>query len=221
MKNIVHEKNSSIFVTLGDVAQFSGNDIRYTKELIQKYSKEFKLIDLDMDSVSFKGLKPLKLSEVQVNFLLMLMRNSKNVIKFKLALSVQIEKLKDKIRISHEKEVKASRISFLSQLKQKDIEIEKAERRGYAHLRKGRFQCVTNIINSTKSNVSANVLNKILLKENIIDEREIVSAKYIGNNVESIDFEGQVLVDYDTVVRIMDEYGVNFKEDDQMKWTFN
>lgn len=107
-----------------------------------------------------------------------------------------------------------------NQLAQAQKEIVEAKRKSYAHDRKGDFQCITNIIRDLDIDTNAVSLNKILLKENVIGKKQYISQKYIANNIDSIEEDGNILVNKDTVIRILKEYEFNFKGNNQLAFDF-
>jgi hypothetical protein len=105
---------------------------------------------------------------------------------------------------------------FKNQLLAKDKEIEKAKRKAYAYERAGQFQCLTRIIKDSGADISISTLRKILIKEDMVFEKEVAVKVPVPNKKESIEEDGQILFHKDTVMKIMKEYEVEFKDDDQM-----
>ena len=188
MKNIVKVENGELVVTLGNIAEFSGNDIRYTKELILKHNREFLKLGLDINQVNFKGLKPLRLTETQTNFLLMLMRNSENIIKFKFELSLQIGRLKFSLEKIHENEIIQLKHNLLK------------KRDAYGHQRKGNSQSVVNLIREYNIEISAGEFNELLFKYGMVNRTPKEGYDYKSPTMNN----GTPLINVDMALALID-----------------
>ena len=214
-KNIVGVKTS-------DISKFAEVEHETVLSLIRTHRKslrEFENLNSDFKS-EFKLSQ--FLNKEQCYFLITLMRNSPNIVRFKKQL------IKDFFR--YEKLITSQSIDIAQNiLKQKDMQLkiankqtEDATRKKYAHTREGNFQCVTNIIKDIGAKISAETLNKILLSKEYVKQKEVLAKKYVSNDIHSINsLDGSILFHYDTVIDVLKEYEVVFTEDTQMSLDFS
>lgn len=118
------------------------------------------------------------------------------------------------------KEIKIKEVYFKNQLSEKDKEIEKAKRKSYAYERDGNYQCLTRIIKDTNADISVSTLKKILLKEKMVLEKEVTVTVPVANKYESIEENGQILFNKDSVMKIFSKYAIQSTQDNQLFMEF-
>lgn len=202
MKNIVQIKEDEIFVPIVGIADFSGNDIRSIRDLINSQKESFLKLGVNVNSVSYKDFKSLSLSETATNFLLMLMRNTKNVVKFKLELSLQIEKYK---KLTCDRNQK--------QLNQKNETIKqlKKDRNVYGKRRGGNMETVSFVIRDSEAEISKEAFNVLLCEEGLIgkDICEYCNrSEYFAKDRFSKWQGNTLLVHVDSALDVLEKYNV-------------
>jgi len=74
LNEIIRVENNELFVTLDDVARFSGVAYESVRDLLTRNKQDFKDLGLNLDNNISKRYSDLKLSEPQAKFLLTIMR---------------------------------------------------------------------------------------------------------------------------------------------------
>jgi len=132
----------------------------------------------------------MKLNEEQTTFLMILMRNSQQVVKFKFNLVKQFMKLKDMV-------CETNKI----QLEQKDKHIEKLSSKVYTKPRGNGLETVARVIKNNKINVTPYDMNKILVEAGILSVKKIKINKYTSLNMDG----DTPLVHEETVIKLCDD----------------
>lgn len=95
MKNIVHIKDHDLKVSIQDMANFSKNEYKSVKRLIQ--SKKEYFLELGLSLPKEYDFKSLELNEPQATFLMTLFKNNEVVTRFKLELVKQFYAMREKL----------------------------------------------------------------------------------------------------------------------------
>ena len=211
MKNIVTIENNDLIVTLEDVATFSGNTEKSIKRLLVDNEDKFEELGLKVKSSKaiLNRLSELKLNEEQTTFLMILMRNSPQVVEFKFNLVKQFMLLKDMVCESSKKQLIESRQQTLE-----------AKRNNYGKERGHGFESAFRIISNCEADISTTDFNNLLYDEGIIDSETVTITNFIANGTTSLEDKGTVLVHTDTAEAILDKYEIPRKIDSQMKFDF-
>ncbi len=92
---ITEEK--ALVVSLKDISDECDIDLRSIRSTMKKHKETFLEIGVKVDSVSFKDLKTLSLTEIQASYLMMLMRSSDKVDIFRKRFVAEFFKMKEMI----------------------------------------------------------------------------------------------------------------------------
>lgn len=216
MKNIVTvENNNQLRVKVSDISKFSQSSIKNVQSLIRNHSKslaEFQTLKRDGQGV-FKVSE--SLNEEQAYFLLTLMKNSPNVLKFKKELIKQFFAYRDMICETSERQL---------QQKNNTIKQLKKDRNIYGRKRGNNMECVSFIVRESEAEISKDAFNVLLCEEEIIAKNICTCCgkyDFISCSDKALLKDGVMLIHYDSAIAVLEKYEVKKVIDNQLFFDFN
>ena len=199
MKNIVKIENNEAKVSIEDIASFSGVQKRAIIRTIRSNQVEFSRfgnLRLSKETTNIGKL----LNESETTFLLTLLKNTKEVVKFKSNLVYQFYKMREQICETNKTQLEQKD----TQLKIAQKEVKEAKRKIHAYPRNGGFESVTRLIKDYKINITPFDLNQLLVEKGYLSV-EVVKINHYKGAVMS----GNIpLVHTDTILKMLDEMEV-------------
>ena len=168
MKNIVKIEDYEAMVSIEDIANFSGVQKRAIIRTIRDNSKEFNRFGHLRIGKEVTNIGHM-LNEAETTFLLTLLKNTKEVVKFKSDLVFQFYKMRGHICETNQK-----------QLEVKEKQIKKLSSSIYAKPREGNYQVVDRIRQDYEIQCSSSYLNSLLIQNSIIAVEEVLIHKHIS-----------------------------------------
>jgi len=185
MKDIVLLNDNQLVANINSIAKYSGKNVKSLRDLITRHKKEFNELGLSITKeYDLKSQNKTNLNEEQTMFLLLLMRNSPVIKKFKLEVVKEFSKMKKQ---QNQLKLDFSETQLLdfenqlrskeNQLKESQKQIEKNKRQSYANSGDDKFCNVHRFVKDHNLNISDEEFNNILIEENVLGQKLI--NKYI------------------------------------------
>jgi len=216
MKQIVKNDHGEAKVSIQDLADYSKTSYRLIKDSITRNQVYFEKLGLAVPKeVTFQTLL---LNEPQSTFLVTLLRNTKEVTKFKFDLVVQFYKMREIItnQICNTHEKKEIKLNAKIEHQKELIK----EGRKYGAERGGEYETAFWIRNKLELDLPVSELNDILVEEGLILEEDVTTTKHIPNNVNSFESKNAIVINVDDVREIMTQYGIKQKVDRQLVFDY-
>lgn len=216
MKDLISLNNNELSVNLNDISRFSGNKLKSTRDLILRHSEEFKELGLSITKeYDLKSQSELKLNEEQTMFLLILMKNSPIIKKFKLSVVKQFSKLrKDNNQLkldfseNQSKEFETKIGSVKNQLAISQNETIEATKNRIGYTRDGNYQTLSKIKQSYQIDLSVEDMYKILVKKGIVSKKLVTRYDYIPTDSIAKDDNGQIVFYEDMIIEMFDKLNI-------------
>ncbi len=210
MKNIVIAKDKKLFVSLKDIAEFSGYQLNGVIDLVNRHKRR---LDINLPKGSYKVLSGLNLTERQATHLIILMKNTDEVLNFKDALIEQFFKMRDVLENQH---------AIIEQAQKKHI--IKLQNRVYGAERGKSYETISFIKRTFEIEEDVNELNSMLFDADILDKEDIISSIFVPAYGSSFAVRSgnATLIHVDTAIKVFKALGVVCgKFDSQLIFNFD